>query len=545
MKINFSFFLVMALSIFSIFSCKTYYKSQTASLQSVDSLSKTSRVFILRSGSESWLIRNMVIAADKKTASCQLDLVPGDHTHHLANTDRSHFKYSKSSLTERAVTNEVHFFTAADTAAKPGPYQLSLESINRIEILEHDKKRTTNSQVLGAIAITAGAAAFVLVIAIALKSSCPFISAWDGKEFSLQGEIYGGSIYPQLERKDFLRLKMAPDSAQQLQLRISNELKERQYTDYVRLWELTHPAGTRIMVDELGNLRTISAPQPPIRAILNDRTDVMPLLATAGDHLICAMEDTSSQNGKNQLLLHFKRPAGQQKGKLVLTLKNTYFLDLLYAELAKGFGTYYAAYMKTQQKKSKEELLNWVKEQHIPLEIAVKNKYGWQTLTGLSTVGPLAFRETAIEIPLSEIEGEEIELKLSCGFHFWEIDYAGMDYSGSVDYQITKLDPIAAIDEKGNDVLPLLSKADGNYLDQPQIGNAASIRFQTIAPDRPGYEKTYILETKGYYEHLREFTNPPDRNFLESFKNPGAFPLYGLQLFKQLQRQKLLIASSN
>ena len=545
MKINSASILFIILSVLVLHSCNTYYMSRTTSLESVDSLSKTSRIFILRSGSQSWLINHLVITPDKTAANCQLDLVPSDHMHHLSNTHRSHFQYNKSSLNERAVTNEVHLFTAPDTSAKPGPYKLSLGSINRIEILEHDKKRTTISHVRGAIAITAGTAAVALIIAAALKSSCPFISAWDGNSFSLQGEIYGGSIYPQLERKDFLGLKMAPDSAKELHLRISNELKERQYTDYVRLWEITHPAGSRVLVDEWGNLRSIQKAQAPVSALINNETDVLPLLKQAGDGLICEMNDTSIQTGNNHVLLRFKRPAGTEKGKLLLTMKNTYFLDLLYAELAKGFGTYYAAYMKSQQKKTREQLLQWVKEQQIPLEIAVKNREGWQTLKALSTVGPLAFRETAIEIPLSETEGEEIELRLSCGFHFWEIDFAGMDYSTTSDYQINILEPYAATDEKGDDVLPLLAKEDRIYLDQPQIGNAASIRFRSSGLYHPGSEKTYILETKGYYEHLREFTNPPDKQFLENFKRPGTFPLFGLQLFKKIQREKLLIASSN
>ena len=49
------------------------------------------------------------------------------------------------------------------------------------------------------------------------------------------------------------------------------------------------------------------------------------------------------------VVMKFNKPAGVSKGKLLLTLKNSYWLDLLYGELAKGFGTYYASYMKEQK----------------------------------------------------------------------------------------------------------------------------------------------------------------------------------------------------
>jgi hypothetical protein len=279
--------------------------------------------------------------------------------------------------------------------------------------------------------------------------------------------------------------------------------------------------------------------------MLNNHLDILPALEKANDYKISAMDDTSTSDGQNEVTLRFKRPPGVNNGKLVLALKNSYFLDLLYGELAKGFGTYYASYMKEQKKKSKEELLRWVKEQHIPLEIAVKTANGWQTVTTLTTVGPLAFRETAIEIPIPQNSTDQIEIRLQSGFQFWEIDYAAMDFTAPVDFTINKLEPVSAIDEKGNNVLSLLSKEDGKYLDQPQIGNAATIRFLSASAAEKGKEKTYILETKGYYEHLRDFTNPPNRQFLESFKKPGAFPLFGLKMYKELQTEKLNIAATN
>lgn len=55
------------------------------------------------------------------------------------------------------------------------------------DMLLRDKGRTTMSYVLGGLGITAGVFAIAVVIVAATKSSCPFVSAYDGKDVSLAG----------------------------------------------------------------------------------------------------------------------------------------------------------------------------------------------------------------------------------------------------------------------------------------------------------------------------------------------------------------------
>jgi hypothetical protein len=531
-------------------ACKTYYKANyidpSSSVKTVDSLKKNNRYFILRNGDEAFYIKNIELSTDQKTAKCILESLPPNHLLHLTNGIKGKKEYKRSSPDNMNVVNEVHFFIPKDNTAGIGNYTLQLDKVNKIEVLEHDKKRTTNSYVLGTVAGVIGTLAFVTVIAIALKSSCPFVAAYDGNDFTLQGEIYGGSIYPQLSRLDYLPLKMAPLADGSLQLKITNELKERQYTDFAKLWKISHSLKSKIMVDEKGNLFNISDPQSPITATLNGKKDILTALSNSSDLNLIYMDDSTQSDGRNEITMKFKKPVGVNKGKLVLSLKNSYFLDLLYGELAKGFGTYYASYMNQQKKKSKEELLKWVKEQQIPLDISVNTEKGWQNTTSLTTIGPLAFRETAIEVDLSTTKGDEIEIKLGSGFMFWEIDYAAMDFSTDKNFKVEKLNPESATDETGKNVLPELTSEDGIYLDQPSIGNSATIVFRSKSNGNLSVAETYILESKGYYEHIRDFKNSPDVKFLEQFKKPGAFPLYGMGLYKKIKKESLAaLAKSN
>lgn len=526
-------------------ACHNYYKatpspaaSTAEKAVSVDSLKLQNRYFILRNGSLSFYMNNIVLSDDKKSLTCDLDILPTNHQFHLVKGRKSKMMYRKNEAEDLLVLNEVHFYISKDPNTAIGKYTLPLDKVEKIEVIEKDRKRTTSSYVIGAIGYTLGAVAVVGIIALATKSSCPFVSAYDGSNFSLQGEIYGGAIYPQLARHDYMPLKMAPLADGSLQVKISNELHEKQFTDMAELWVITHDKNSKVFADEKGNLFTLTAPQPPVAAKLNAITDVTASLQQAGDNSLLHMDDTTA-NATNEVVMQFSKPVAAKKAKLLLCLKNSYFLDLLYGELAKGFGNYYSTYIKQQEKKPVEELLKWTKDQQIPLEVSVKTNNGWKKITDITTIGPLATRNIVVPVDLPEPGGTFTAIKLSSGFMFWEIDYAAIDYSEENHFSVEKITPSIATDELGKNILPSLQKEDAVYLAQPEIGNTATIIYHATALHDASTIRTYILHTKGYYEHIRDFKNSPNVSFLNQFKSPNAFPLFGMQLYKKINTANL------
>lgn len=122
---------------------------------------------------------------------------------------------------------------------------------------------------------------------------------------------------------------------------------------------------------------------------------------------------------------------------------------------------------------------------------------------------------------------------------FWEIDAAAIDYSADQDFFVETLKPLQAVDETGKDILSNLTGEDGIYLEQPQIGNTATITYQSNAAVSPDQARSFILHTKGYYEHIREFAGKPDIKFLKGFTRPNAFPLYGMKQYKNLKKETM------
>ncbi len=221
--------------------CHTYYKAtrtgENSTGNSIDSLKTHNRYFVLRTGSEAYYMKNMVLSADRKTLDCRLGSLPSEHKLYFPNGSKSKMRYNSGDIN---VLTEVHVYIAQDKPISVGSYTLALDRIQKIEVIEKDKKRTTNSYVIGAVGYTLGAFATAAIIYVATKSSCPFVSANTGNEFVLQGEIYGGAIYPQMARDDYMPLRMQRTPTGTLQLKISNELQERQYTDFADLLVITH-----------------------------------------------------------------------------------------------------------------------------------------------------------------------------------------------------------------------------------------------------------------------------------------------------------------
>jgi len=231
--------------------------------------------------------------------------------------------------------------------------------------------------------------------------------------------------------------------------------------------------------------------------------------------------------------LNFNRPPQTKKAKLVLTVKNSMWLDYVFGKFNEQFGTYYAQFQKNQQGSSKEKSTKWMNEQNIPLSVYLKTTTGWELMDKINTVGPLASRDIAIPIDISKTFGEEVVIKLETGFMFWEVDYAGIDFTEDVALDIKYINPTTAIDGNNKDVTKLLLAEDKNYFVQPNIGDEVLVNFKTTE-SKPGVNKTFFLKNRGYYNYIRNYDNDPNFQKLKLFKEAGAFTDFSMYEYEAL-----------
>ena len=541
-----AFFFVL-LSVYYLTGCK-YYKPVMAEAYNDESkkttlkkLNSEGKYFILRKGTHSYALTNMVLDDTRMTLTARPDSIPPVHEVYVSNTNKKKYIYAKSKG-ESLVLQEVHIYTADTSQVNMDSlYTFPLSDVKKIEVIEFDQRKT-NASVTKTVVFTVLGAALVVILIVALSApapaptpaptgSCPYISTFDGNTYNLQGEIYSASIYQSLQKEDYLPLELYSANGD-YSIRISNELPEIQHTDFADILVVDHDKNVKILVNPDGRMFSISDPQAPDAATLNNHIDVRNELAYR-DNNNCVFKDDNGARAAEELFITFKNESKNKKGKLILSGKTSAWVNQLFGEFAKGFGSHYEKWAKEQERKPVAELEKWSNEQNIPLTVSVKTPGGWKEVQRLKVIGPLLDRDMVIPVDLPD--NGPAEFKISAGYLFWELDYAAIDYSPDADYTVKTIKPYEATDEKGANVLPALASPDQHYLIQPDSGNVTLVRYKSMTPAE-GMTQTFFLHSSGYYTHIRHYKGSPKVAFLKSFEQPGAFPAFSRQKFAEAMK---------
>jgi len=495
------------------------------------------KTFIVHSDRGIFMLRSMQIFPEKEELSGILTDVPEYHKIYL-NDKSGKYKYTKKAT---QMLQEVHVYTKLDSSSRiEMNVNIPFKDITRMEVIERDKGKSTGVTILAVVGITIGTMAVITAIAAALKESCPFISVYDGSEYVLQGETFGGAIYPSLAREDYVPLPSAAIGPE-VKVMVSNELKERQFTDMANLLLAEHAPGQQVLISPAGELMLVSNPVPAKTAMLNNSRDMLQMV-TDLDNTACAFNDTSAGTPVNRLVLRFDHALEEGNLGLQLSLRNAYWLEYTFQELTKHFGDRYNQWVGQQKQKPGEQIIQWQEAQHMPLTISIKNGDGWKELLKLKTIGPLMNRDLVIPLKHLPENGGPIEIAFSTGFMFWELDQVKMvEIEPLPASAMRTLKPSAAVDEEGKNVMNSLKEADGKFLEQPEPGKRAYLTYKV-----PGYSpsKAYsaFLHSIGYYEPIRDYQGPADLGFLNRMKDPGGFTAFSMDEYKRVAQSAYLAA---
>jgi hypothetical protein len=434
------------------------------------------------------------------------------------------------------VLNMVHLYVSDAPAGPEDRVSIPFAAIRKIDLLEKNTGKTTASYVFGTLGAVAGAFVVLAVIVALTKSSCPFVYAYDGREYRFVGEAYGGAIFAPAERHDYLPLPAIRPENGQYRLQISNELKERQYTNLAELWVVQHAAGTRVLLDQRGGVHTLAAPQPPTLARSLGGHDCTAQLQ-APDHQVVLFDEDAPGSAPNEVVMTFANPTAAQHGKLVLHAQNSLWLDYLYGEFIAKFGTAYNPWAVQQKTQPAAINRQWTLDQHIPLQVYVEAGHGWQLAETIPTIGPLAARDVVVPLDFAAAPAGPVRVKLACGFMFWEVDYAALDFSPDAPVQLEKCRLTSALTERGADARAQLAADDTLYLSQPRPGSIVSLRYASGLPEPvANSRRTAFLHTRGYYEHIRDFPGLPNLPELYAFRKPGRFVEFSKEKYRAATR---------
>lgn len=479
-----------------------------------------------------------LVALEKKSGTPKRFIVhTGEHLYQISNLskDRDNLMGTLAPLTDsvfysstmprpniikhKGILNEVHLYLNSTLGTTDyGKITVPLKDIWEARVIVRDQ----SGVVLG-ILIFAGAMVGLgaLLLSSFTFTSCPFVYIQYDEQYQFVGEIFGGAVGQNLCRNDYLPLPALQAKDGFYQLQVKNELEEKQYIDLLQLVSVQHPAGTRVGMDQSGQVHLLGNEQLPVRAQTFDKVDVLFTLQSKTNYFYSFNNEESSSNG---VFLIFKKPQGSQTANLVLNVKNNLWVDHVLNEYFSKFGNKFDAWMPGQTESPSEDRTQSILKGDLPLQVYVKKQGQWEKVEDLDPVGSLALKELLIPLNLSGIDSDEIELKLESGFMFWDLDYTAMDFTPASPNQlfITQLDPISALDSANQDQTRVLKAADQNYLEQKSIGESITLRYPQ-APALEGMNQSFFLQSRGYYELIRKFKGTPQFEELNQLKAPGAF----------------------
>lgn len=516
-------------------ACNNYYKVTTSMDPPADVIKTQqdeSKFIILHSGDRAWWFVDIHVIDTIVTG--QLLTLQGHNYYVTTNPARANqYKTSKSiEKDESEVLNEVHITASEFTELDSNKIAISLNQIEKIEIYDKDVGSTTASWIFGGLGVGLGVLAIITVIAALTKSCCPFIYANTGSNYEFCGEIYSGAIQPPLERHDYLPLYELKEVENRYKVQMKNEVHEIQHTNLSEMFVVDHAPGTRVLIDKYGKLLLFKDMTSPLSASNLEGNDILPQLLSRDSLSYSGPELGKDPNLTDGAILEFEIPEGSDSINLRLRAKNSFWVDYLFTRFHRLFGSSYDSYMKKQAENSKQELMDQMFDQKLPISVFIEKNGKWEYQDFFNIAGPMALRDDILSLDVSNISSSLLRVKLEYGLYFWNLDYVGI--SSNCDEKFRKhLVPLeSAIDGNMVDVKDLLVADDSLYYIQPDIGDVVEMTFKV--PESYGMERSLFLHSKGHYRILREQSGSPDIETLRSLNTENGLPRYSIELIKEL-----------
>ncbi|MEP7253695.1 MAG: hypothetical protein ABI683_14985 [Ginsengibacter sp.] len=524
----FMFLLVMGLS-----SCfLNFYRTNTKSSMDtakVDSLRFDNRYFIIHFPGINKGLEQVSVNGDN--ISGKLVTLSPEHSKYL-NPDpedkknRVKAKYKKSTLTE------VHLYTNAALQNGDSMFSAPVSSFNRADVYQLNKSATSTNHVISTIGAAIGGFYVLGTIVLLATCNCPQVYVDNNGSSNFASGLYSGAVYSTLERMDYLPLTSVPANAQDISFKISNGKNEEQFINQVQLVQVNHLPNVKVLPDRHGNMFSYENTASPLRASTYKDDDIKNLLVQTDDKYY-SFDNKANKEGFSDVILSFENPTGADKAKLIIHARNTYWGGLLHKEFIGLFGDSFDKWKAKQEKADPVKLQKWQTDQALPLMVYIKTATGWRFVDYFPLIGNTASRDMIMEINTADIKEKNVELKLETTYRFWDLDFAGIDYT--TDQSLTKniIKPLSATKNDGTDQREILINSDKKYA---HLEDDESISFKYSVPATTSDTvSSYFLASGGYYHNLEHITGKTNYSKLYKFRKKGAFDKFSRERFQELQ----------
>lgn len=513
-------------------SCYYYRinRSEAPYATEVKRLHEDGRYIILHIDENVWHLTDITI--DEVQMTGVISKLSGHDMYKKATYDNP-IRYRKSEKKDQSeVLNEVHIFTSGNISPELNRVTIPLDAVEKIDVYDRATGATIASWTLASLGTAATVFGVVMIIALLTKSSCPFVYVHDGTDYLFCGEVFSGAVQPGLERDDWFPLPDFMPHNSDYRIKLTNEVMEIQYVDMAELIVVDHPEGENVLFDKHGTPYFWSGAAPPVTARTNSNEDILGLINEEDQFNYTGLNNSNGNGDTEQLTLSFIRPANASSARLVVKARNSFWMEAVIAKIHSYFGGQYDNYMAKQENKSAENLNGYQLDQEMPLSVYLKKNNKWEFADYFNLAGPMALREDILQIDLSDISTDNVEIMLRTGFGFWEIDYIAMDFSIQSGPEYTRVPIKIAVDNTNEEVTGLLASRDSRYYVFAETGDEVTLTFST--PEMKDEARSVFLHTRGYYKIIKEQSGKPDRKTLRTFRKPGSIPAFSRETFMSI-----------
>lgn len=396
--------------------------------------------------------------------------------------------------------------------------ELRFTDIQKIEIIEAN----IGMSVLTSTVVVVTSYMATMIIAILIMCNCPHAYTFDGQDWVYTNSLYTGAVHQALERYDFKTLRDYNQTQTSYVIQLRNEQDEIQYTNELKLLAAYHPVGTTVVLDQQGQVYCFSQKIKPIWTQDDNQRDRTDEIKTA-DQLAFSF-DASDQSKFAHLYASFETSQINSSAVMVIRAKNSNWGGFVYKQFTELFGDKYANWVQHNADKTNAELARNIDKTGILLDVEIKNGKHWERIDQIQLVGDLAYNNVAVKIPSKYLNKNLLEVRLKCGFRFWEIDELYLAQSNEKDIEVIEYPASGS-----TDVYNKLASNDDQYFEHRQGEPTLQLYFEGLK----NQNRSLFIKSKGYYRSFKNYEGRPDYKTLLSIRKDGGLSAFSMAQFEE------------
>ena len=407
-----------------------------------------------------------------------------------------------------------------------GEVEIPISELGKVQYYQGaDGASTLATLALTGVLVVGGAAVF-----LAIACSCPRVyTVNENGEKVRQGTILTGAMSKSFERTDLLPLYDLDRTGESIKVGLSNELPEDEFIDELKLLKASKKAHTQLAVNADGELFEYNPSlATPVSATSLDGRDISAQIEKA-DEIGHFFDDQLETKELNSAIFTFdKKELTNSEAKLVVRARQTELLEYSAEYAFSLFGDEFDKMYEQMEKRSREKYERRNSQKGIAMNAYIRSGKSWEKVGSYHYASFLHKKWLGLDLDLSRVEGETVEIKLESAYKFWELDYVGIatDWENLTNYEEVALQ--SAINEKGEDISALIAEADENYAVQRGEGTSIDLTFANSAKEN----EVYVLKGTGYYKHVRNYAHKANKKQLLKLKAAG--PMAGQEVSKTI-----------